>query len=379
MSRSGREAMQAPVSRIHDDAAASGFALDGAQLAALDALADPSAGVYLSGPVGRGKSWLADAWFRHAPTPRKRRVHFHAFLDELHRAVFARQTALRDRRLAQPLGGPTVSRVEGPRVLATHRRPEPVVITGGPDSHRDVLASAPTTAAPDPVGDAIVDVVGDAELIVFDEFHLHDPADALLLTRLLAHASERGIRLVATSNYSPDELLPSPLFHDLVEPAIRIIGETMRHVRLDGGTDYRAGSPADPARRGFAAGAWVADPPAAVPDGSRVVWVRDREFEVTSAGDELWITFDQLCTAPTSAIEYLDWAERFDRWVVLDVPDVGGLPEAPRQRFVTAVDVLVDRDVETVFVSALTRASLATTLAGTRDATRLLSRLALLG
>ncbi len=83
------------IQRILDDAAAGGFALDAAQMRALDALADPSVGVYLSGPVGRGKSWLADAWFRHAPSPRKRRVHFHAFLDELHRAVFARQTALR--------------------------------------------------------------------------------------------------------------------------------------------------------------------------------------------------------------------------------------------------------------------------------------------
>jgi len=350
------------IQRIHDDAAAGGFALDGAQASALEALADPSAGVYLSGPVGRGKSWLADAWFRHAPAEHKRRVHFHAFLDELHRAVFARQTALRERRAS--LGVPHVS------------AGDPVVIMSGPEARDDVLAAAPREV-PDPVGDAIADVVGDAELLVFDEFHLHDPADALLLTRLLEHASARGVRLVTTSNYSPDELLPDPVFHDMVEPAIRIIGETMRHVRLDGATDYR--TVAGVRRHGFADGAWVADPPAAVPGGSETVRVRDREFAVVSAGDELWITFDQLCTAATSAIEYLDWAEGFSRWVVLGVPGFDRLPEAPRQRFLTAVDILVDRDVETVFVSPLSLDAFAESAAGTRDADRLLSRLALLG
>lgn len=352
------------IQRILDDAAAGGFALDAAQLRALDALADPSVGVYLSGPAGRGKSWLADAWFRHAPSPHKRRVHFHAFLDELHRAVFARQTALR-------LGGSpknVASRSDERHFLATQR----VVITSGPDSTRDVLAAAPV----DPVGDAIADVVGDAELLVFDEFHLHDPADALLLTKLLQHAAERGVRVVATSNYSPDELLPDPVFHDMAEPAIRLIGATMHHIRLDGATDYRRVSGS--AGRGFAAGAWVADPPAGVPDGSETVRVRDRDFEVVSARDELWITFDQLCSAATSAIEYLDWAERFGRWIVIDVPGFDGLVEAPRQRFVTAIDVLVDRDVEAVFVSPLTREEFAESAAGTRDAERLLSRLALL-
>jgi cell division protein ZapE len=366
------------IQRIHDDAAAGGFALDAAQLRALDALANPTAGVYLSGPAGRGKSWLADAWFRHWPGSRKRRVHFHAFLDELHRAVFAHQTALRARRLAHPLAGP--------------RAGERVVITSGPESQRDVLAAAAAPReVPDPVGDAIADVVGEAELLVFDEFHLHDPADALLLTRLLEHAAARGVRVVATSNYSPDELLPDPVFHDMAEPAIRLIGATMHHVRLDGDTDYRRvpGSATDlgsavestadsGSAGGFTAGVWATDPPAGAPGGSETVRVRDREFEVVSAGAELWITFDQLCSAATSAIEYLDWAERFARWIILDVPGFDGLVEAPRQRFVTAVDVLVDRDVETVFVSRLSREQFAATAEGTRDAERLLSRLALL-
>jgi cell division protein ZapE len=165
----------------------------------------------------------------------------------------------------------------------------------------------------------------------------------------------------------------------------------MHHVRLDGDTDYRRvpGSATDlgsavestadsGSAGGFTAGVWATDPPAGAPGGSETVRVRDREFEVVSAGAELWITFDQLCSAATSAIEYLDWAERFARWIILDVPGFDGLVEAPRQRFVTAVDVLVDRDVETVFVSRLSREQFAASAEGTRDAERLLSRLALL-
>ena len=352
--------------RILDDARASGFSLDAGQLRALDAFDDATRGVYLSGPVGRGKSWLADAFFRHAGAA-GRRVHFHAFLDELHRAVFARQTALREKRLARP--------VEVPRASGT-----PIVLTTAPGSDTDVLSLQPPAPKPDPVGDALAEVVGNARLLVFDEFHLHDPADALLLTRLLEHAAAHGIRLIATSNYAPDELLPDPVFHDMVEPAIRIIGDTMRHVRLDGDTDYRTADsrPGGSARRGFAGGVWVMDPPAGIPPEPATVRVRDREFEVMRADDELWITFDQLCVNATSAIEYLDWAERFDRWVVLDVPGFAELPEAPRQRLLTAVDVLVDRDIETVFVSALSREAFAESAPPTRDVDRLLSRLALL-
>lgn len=355
--------MRAPDSlaaKIHADARSAGFRLDERQAAVVDALASSEESVYLSGPAGRGKTWIADAFFRHAPTVRKRRVHFHAFLDELHRAVFARQEALRERRLAEPLEAPSAS--------------APVTITASPGSDEDVLERA---AAPDPVGEALTDVAGDAELLVFDEFHVIDPGDATLLTRLLEHAVARGIRVVATSNDAPGDLLPDPVWHRVIEPGIRLIAETMRHEVLDGGVDYRETSSAT---AGFAGGSWLAEAPCAVPDGFPFLTVRDRLFQVVSAtDDELWITFEQLCVEPTAAIEFLDWARRFPRWVVLGVPGFDEVPLPARQRFVTAVDVLVDVDVPTIFVSDVSLDDFCEAALAHAGTSRLVSRLRLLG
>ncbi|WP_221584978.1 AFG1/ZapE family ATPase [Microbacterium sp. G2-8] len=352
----------ATAARICDDAAESGFALDADQVAAVEAMTTSTRGVYLHGPVGRGKSWIADAFHRHSPVEHRRRVHFHGFLDELHRAVFARQTAIRERRLAV--------------VPTPANDAEPVVITTGPHSAADVLTAAPRTPTPDPIAQGLADVIGPATLLVFDEFHVHDTGDARLLTRLLEHALAHDIRIVATSNYAPDDLLPDPVWHHIAEPGIQLIKEHMAHVHLDGGRDYRAS-----ARRtaGFAEGSWRTDAPAAVPAGARSTRVRDRAFEVTAAtDDELWITFAQLCEQPTSTIEYLEWARAHARWTVLDVPPFDEVPLPAQQRFLNAVDVLVDADVPTTFVSPTTLDEFGRSARARPDADRLLSRLSLL-
>ncbi|WP_110589814.1 cell division protein ZapE [Microbacterium suaedae] len=364
-------------SRIHADAAAAGFTLDDGQIAAIDAVTGSEQGIYLHGPVGRGKSWIADACYRHAPTDRKRRIHFHGFLDELHRAVFARQTAIRhrreDRMRAELTATPTPDsavRDTGPRAGTA-----PVVITTGPESATDVLDSATTPRDADPITEALDDVVGDAELLVFDEFHVHDPGDARLLTRLLEHTIERGIRIVATSNYAPAELLPDPVWHHIAEPGIRLIEQHMHHVRFDGGVDHRRDAPCG---EGFASGSWTTtrlDPPA----GANSLMVRERVFTVTSATDDaLWITFDQLCAQATSTIEYLDWARRFPRWIILDVPPLNVTPAGPQQRFINAIDVLTDTDVPTTICATVPFSTFAESAASRPDAARLVSRLSLL-
>ncbi|WP_197517180.1 cell division protein ZapE [Microbacterium karelineae] len=373
--------MHALLSRIHADAAASGFALDDGQIAAVEAVAGSERGVYIHGPVGRGKSWLADAYFRHAPYASKRRVHFHGFLDELHRAAFARQTAVRERReertraefgaIARPAAGDTAGRRPAdPPIPAA-----PVVITTGPESAADVLTAAPSRPSADPIGAALDDVVGDAELLVFDEFHVHDPGDARLLTRLVEHAIEHGIRIVATSNYAPADLLPDPVWHHIAEPGIRLIESHMHHVHLDGGADYRASAPT---ATGFAGGSWTTERPMP-PSGATTLTVRDREFAVTAAAaHELWITFDELCAQATSTIEYLDWVRRFGRWVILDVPPLDTAPAGAQQRFINAIDVLVDADVPTAISSAVPFEEFAASAAERPDAARLISRLSLL-
>ncbi|MGI6879133.1 cell division protein ZapE [Microbacterium sp. gxy059] len=354
--------------RIRDEAQAAGFSLDAEQERLVDVLAGSDGSVYVHGPVGRGKSWIVDALFRAAAGAADRRLHFHAFLDELHRAVFRRQTALRAERLAADM-----------RQARTPSDAKPVVLTTGrPDPETgegvDALAAAPPDR-PDPVAQALDDVTGDARLLVFDEFHVHDPGDARLLTRLVEHAIDRGIRIVATSNDAAEDLLPDPVWHHLMEPGIRLIRSHFREVRLDGGVDYRRPT----GGAGFAGGRWTPEAPGPAPDGARSVDVRDRSFSVTAAtDDELWVTFDELCVAATSAIEFLDWARRFPAWTVLDVPLFDDVPLSAQQRFLTVVDVLVDADVPTTFVSAAPLDAFCAAATARPDAARLVSRLNLL-
>ncbi|WP_324188260.1 cell division protein ZapE [Nocardia higoensis] len=167
------------------------FDLDAAQRAAADRLAAlldrrghprrGGGGVYLYGPPGRGKTMLMDRFFTGTFSKRKRRWHFHEFFAHLH-------------------------------------------------------AAATTTST---VADAVTRLIGDAELICFDEFHVHDIGDAMLVARLLDAVFDRRVPLVVTSNYPPADLLPNPLFHDRFLPAIARITEHMTVVALDGPQDYR--------------------------------------------------------------------------------------------------------------------------------------------
>nr|WP_281250386.1 cell division protein ZapE [Rhodococcus marinonascens] len=163
-----------------------------------DALAQCRAGVrgvYLWGPVGRGKTWLMDRFYESSPVP-KRRVHFHDFFHRLHAA-------------AHTLGS---------------------------------------------IDRAIDATLGDIRLLCLDEFHLHDVGDAMLMARLLKALFARGITLVVTSNYSPGGLLPNPLFHHLFEPSISMLARNLSVVRVAGPTDYRA---SNTEWTGFALGRFV--------------------------------------------------------------------------------------------------------------------------
>jgi AFG1-like ATPase len=91
----------------------------------------------------------------------------------------------------------------------------------------------------DAVGDAIADLLGGVNLLYFDEFHVHDSGDAVLISRVLEAVFARGITLLATSNYHPADLLPSPAFHDLIEPAIALLETHVDIVELGGTVDFR--------------------------------------------------------------------------------------------------------------------------------------------
>ncbi|MGV9715770.1 cell division protein ZapE [Rhodococcus pyridinivorans] len=320
-----------PVPRtVFEDASRSrGFVLDPAQHDAVEQLCHPERpNVYLWGPPGRGKSWLADVYFSAYPRRNKLRVHFHEFFRDLHVEL---------------------------------RR------------HRFDL-------------DAALDhLIGRAELVCFDEFHVHDPADGTFVARLFLALLARRTRLVLTSNYPPRDLLPNPLFHDGFVPTIELVERSATIVALDGPRDHRLGS--DHAK-GFASGIWAVSPsdpqlrrlglerPA--PVEHRVLRPAGRPLRALRAEkDCLWFDFRDLCGHPTAPADYLALAADHLFWVVDKIPDLTTVGREPAQRFANLVDVLHDRDVRVVFVSEVAASELAAAVGPVaHDIGRLRSRLA---
>ncbi|MCR3749286.1 cell division protein ZapE [Lentzea californiensis] len=281
---------------LHAHASSRGYELDSAQqeaVARLEELGRRRRGVYLHGPVGRGKSFLADALFDVLPEPKKR-VHFHAFFQELHRRISAR----------------------------LHQRGA--------------------------VAEAVRELVGRAEVLAFDELHVHDVGDAMLMTRLLEALQDRRVMIIATSNYPPDGLLPDPLHHDRFLPGIALVKELMDTVELNGPNDYRHlhGAP----RSRFETGAIVTAAP--LPATPVTLDVNGRAITALGTEDErIWFDFGDLCEKPTSTQDYLVLADRFDDWVIVGVPRLRARDREARQRFANVVDVLVDKDVRLTLVS----------------------------
>ena len=258
----------------------------------------PRRGLYLWGPVGRGKTMLLDVFLRAAPGTTKRRVHF-------------------------------------------------------------------------------------------DEFHVHDPGDAAFLTRLLRTLQQRGTTLVATSNYPPEGLLPNPLHHHLILPALELLVQQADVLGVAGPVDYRTRGPRGGWRTGFGAGAYVVPGDAAqlhdlalaapAPAERGRVPGSGRRLHVLAARDDLvWFDARALCDQPTSPQDYLAVADRFPAWVISDLPPLAGCNPDMQQRFANVVDVPCDREVPLTLFS---RHPLTDVLAGARgpaDLARTASRLAVL-
>lgn len=337
-------------------AAASGFALDAAQRRVAERLSvlgerlrergqgyqpqqgpelmgasPPPRGVYLWGPVGRGKTWLLDAFVATLPAGTPRRVHLHALFRRLHVGI-----------QRHGFGA-------------------------------DALAAA------------VREIVADATVLHIEEFHVHDPGNAALLSRLLEALAELRITLVTSSNYAPHDLFDDPEFGHVFRPATTMITRNMDVLALDGGADYRLGSAGGAFRRGR----WIVADQAAngdaaarrPPTGEHVeLRVDGRGIRALRARDaEVWFSFPELLEASTAASDYLTLCERFDTWVLLDVPDLAEASRGARQRLVTLVDVLCDLDVRLTVVAATGRSAVSALPDPPPDLARTVSRLALLG
>ncbi|MFD4368952.1 cell division protein ZapE [Rhodococcus sp. NPDC058521] len=279
-------------------------------------------GTYLWGPVGRGKTAVMDD-FSEKVTVSKRRVHFHAFFQELHRSTHAHGSV--DRAMNELLHG--------------------------------------------------------VRLLCFDEFHVHDVGDATLLARLLAHVEERGITLVVTSNYPPEGLLPNPLFHHAFLPSIEWLETNLDVLSVDAGVDYRAGGTVNEGDHRFASGRYVVEVDPTLPgvESRQTLRPGGRGVVALAAEDDaVWFDFGALCETPTAASEYLVLAQTYRTWTISGVPHLGSVLAEPVRRFGNVIDVLYDANVALTIIADRPLDDLVAGADSTPDVDRLRSRLSLL-
>ena len=264
-------------------------------------------GVYMYGGVGRGKSFLMDCFFQAVPIERKTRLHFHEFMREVHREL-------------RELQG-TVNPLDelGKRMAKRFK------------------------------------------LICFDEFHVADVTDAMILHRLLVALFANGVGFVTTSNFKPDDLYPNGLHRDRILPAIELLNERLEVLNVDAGTDYRSltlalmdfyhqpnGAQAD------AAMTQAFNLLAEAQDEEPVVHIEARDITARrKAGSVIWFDFRVLCGGPRSQNDYLEIAAQFQTVFLSDVPEMGIRYASEARRFTWLVDVLYDRRVKLVMSAAV--------------------------
>ena len=264
-------------------------------------------GVYLWGPVGRGKSMLMDLFFAAAPVGNKRRVHFHAFMLDVH------------------------ARIERERRARTR---EPVSKVAG-------------------------DLEAEAALLCFDEFQINDIADAMIIERLFRALFAAGTVIVATSNRPPDRLYEHGLQRDRFLPFIALLDQQLDLLQLDSGRDYRLsrlmGKPVyhwpldtgahDALEAAFAA---LTDNAAG---GRETLTIMKRELLVPrSAQNAAWFSFDELCNRPLAAADYLAIAEHYAAVILEGIPQLDATRRNEAQRLHILIDALYE--ARTLFIAS---------------------------
>ena len=264
-------------------------------------------GVYMFGGVGRGKSFLMDCFFNAVPIKRKTRLHFHEFMREVHREL-------------RELQG-TVNPLDelGKRMAQRYK------------------------------------------LICFDEFHVADVTDAMVLHRLLEALFKHGVGFVTTSNFHPDGLYPDGLHRDRILPAIELLKQKLEVLNVDNGTDYRRRTlehvdlyrtPVTPEAEEAMANTF--NQLAEVADESPVLTIEAREIKAyRKAGGVVWFDFRTLCGGPRSQNDYLELASQFHTLMLSNVPQMPVRMASEARRFTWLVDVLYDRRVKFLLTAAV--------------------------
>ncbi|HMJ44600.1 MAG TPA: cell division protein ZapE [Pseudolabrys sp.] len=272
----------------------------------------PIKGLYVYGEVGRGKTFLMDLFFTTSVVRRKRRVHFHEFMADVHERIYAFRQ----------------------------------------DDKGDKGASS---MGEDPLHRAAAAIAEEAWLLCFDEFHVTDIADAMILGRLFTRLFELGVVMVATSNLPPSDLYKDGLNRSLFLPFIALLQQRCEVVRLDARTDFRleklTGLPS-----------WYVPPDAAADAALDEAWRRlvgaepGKPQELVVKGHALHVpkaamgvarfSFDDLCNKPLAAGDYLRIAHEFHTIILDHIPVLDYSRRNEAKRFIILIDTLYDHSVK---------------------------------
>ncbi len=269
---------------------------------------EPVRGLYFWGGVGRGKTYLMDLFFDSLPFDRKMRVHFHRFMQRVHRDL---------------------------KVLTGQKNP------------LDIIADK---------------IAAETRVICFDEFFVSDITDAMILGSLFERLFVCGVTLVATSNIIPDQLYKDGLQRQRFLPAIALLNQHTEVVNVDGGVDYRLRvleqaelyhSPLDSQadvslQRSFDSLA----PEPGVAD--QQVEIEGRMLQSRCCADDvIWFDFGELCDGPRSQNDYIELSRIYHAILVSNVPRLGLDKDDQARRFINMVDEFYDRNVKLVLSAEL--------------------------
>ena len=264
---------------------------------------EPVQGLYMWGGVGRGKTYLMDLFFESLPFERKLRIHFHRFMQRVHKEL----NSLR-----------------------------------GTKNPLDIVADR---------------LYRDAVVICFDEFFVTDITDAMLLGGLFEKLFARGVSLVATSNIPPDRLYENGLQRERFLPAIAQLKKHCEILNVDAGVDYRLrvleqaslyytpnGAAAEAALRHR-----FDDLTGGVGKGPGAIVINERDIQVLDHGEDvLWATFTELCESARAAIDYIEIAREYHTVIVSGIPVMDARNDNAVRRFINMVDEFYDRHVKLI-------------------------------